>query len=265
MNTGVSSARSFEDLVAEACSQPFEGWDFSWLRERAPITRALPWRYAEVVSEAAARAERMLDMGTGGGEALLRIPRRAAKTIADEAFPPNVALAAANLRPHGIPVVQVEGAPDDDAQDGIRGRLPYADRVFDCVANRHESFLAAEVFRVLKPRGRFVTQQVDLHSYDDFSRALGLEVPEQPESWLPLAVSQLRAAGLHVVTAEAGEEHQTFFDVGALIWYLRAVGWALPGFDLSEHEAALRRVHAGMQHAPLVVRQRRFLVVAARS
>ena len=100
-------------------------------------------------------------------------------------------VAAATLRPHGIPVVQVEGAPDNDCQDGVRGRLPYADRAFDCVANRHESFLATEVFRILKPGGRFITQQVDLHWDDDFYAALGLDVPDQPESWLALAVDQL--------------------------------------------------------------------------
>ena len=127
---------TLEGLSDEALSQPFEGWDFTWLRNRAPITRTLPWSYSEVVSQAAGTAERMLDMGTGGGEALLQIPRRGAITIADEAFAPNVPIAAANLRPHGIPVVQVEGAPDNDCQDGIRGRLPYANRSFDCVANR---------------------------------------------------------------------------------------------------------------------------------
>jgi SAM-dependent methyltransferase len=206
----------------------------------------------------------MLDMGTGGGEALLRIPRRATKTIADEAFAPNVPVAAAALRPHGIPVVQVEGAPDNDCLDGVHGRLPYADRAFDCVANRHESFLATEVFRILSPGGCFITQQVDRHTYDDFYVAVGLNVPDQAESWLPLALGQLRAAGFEIVVARHGEEHQAFRDIAAFIWYMRAVSWAIPGLDLTERDAALRRLHAEMNDAPLVIRQRRFLVVAMR-
>lgn len=262
--TEVRRPATFEELVAEAASIPFEGWDFSGLRERAPITQPLPWRFPDVVSDVAARSEWMLDMGTGGGEALLRVPRRAKRTIADEAYPPNVPVAAANLRPHGIPVVQVEGAPDNGSQDGVRGRLPYADRVFDCVANRHESFLAPEVFRVLRPGGRFVTQQVDLHTYDDFYAALGLEVPSQATSWLPLAVSQLRAAGFEILAAERGEERQAFMDVGAFVWYLHAVSWAIPGFEEAELEPALRRIHADMQEQPLTIRQRRFLVVGLR-
>lgn len=256
---------TFEAHVQEALARPFEGWDFSWLEDRAPMVQPLPWNYADVVADAVVGAERMLDMGTGGGETLLGIPRRAPVTIADEAYPPNVPIAVARLRPHGIPVVQVEGAPDNDSQDGFRGRLPYAGQVFDCVANRHESFLATEVFRILKPGGRFVTQQVDLHWSDDFYAALGLSAPEEPESWLPLAFDQLRAAGFEILVARRGEEHQAFRDVAALIWYLRAISWSIPDFDLTDHDAALRRIHAQMSAAPLLIRQRRFFVLAERT
>lgn len=260
--------RSYEDRVEEALSLPFQGWDFSWVERRAPMIEELPWRYGEVVSGSVLGRKRMLDMGTGVGEELLGIPRRAAITIADEAFPPNVAVAAANLRPHGIPVVQVEAAPDNDSQDGVRGRLPFADRVFDLVVNRHESFLATEVFRILAPGGRFVTQQVDLHWYEGFCAALGLDVPDLPESWLPLAVEQLQRAGFEIAVARRGNERQAFHDVGTLVWYLRAVSFDIPGlgpFDPADHETALRRAHDQMHESPLVIRHPRFLLVAERA
>lgn len=120
------------------------------------------------------------------------------------------------------------------------------------------------MFRILKPGGRLITQQVDLDWYDDFYAALGLKVPEQAESWLPLALDQLRSVGLEIVAARRGEEHQSFRDIGAFIWYLRAVSWNIPDFDLTQHDAALRRIHTEMNDGPLVIRQRRFLVVAKR-
>lgn len=44
-------------------------------------------------------------------------------TVATEAWPPNVPIAAARLRPLGIPVVQDEGAPDNTDSDRTqRGR-----------------------------------------------------------------------------------------------------------------------------------------------
>lgn len=254
---------TYEELVAEAVERPFEGWDFSWLRERAPVT-PLPWRYPRVVAGLAGGTARMLDMDTGGGEALLKIPTRSAFTCAVEAWPPNVPVAGERLRAHGIPVVQDEGSDENMDHGGVRGRLPFRDGTFDVVANRHGAFLAREVARVIGPGGAFVTQQVDFHTYDDFYVALDIELPAQVDSWLPLAVDQVTAAGLVVERAEAGIEAQAFGDVGALIWYLRAVSWSVPEFDLDRCDAALRRIHAGMQREPLVIRQRRFLLVARR-
>jgi hypothetical protein len=93
-------------------------------------------------------------------------------TVATEAWPPNVPIAAARLRPLGIPLVQDECAPDNIGQDNTeRGRLPFRDGAFALVANRHEAFLAAEVNRVLSPGGVFITQQTDFHSYDDLPLA----------------------------------------------------------------------------------------------
>jgi SAM-dependent methyltransferase len=259
-----SERAAYERLIAGALARPVKGWDFGWLRRRAPIVSATPWNYGEVVAELAAGSRRMLDMGTGGGEVLSRLPVRAPCTVADEAWPPNVAVAAARLSPLGIPVVRDEGAPANAEQDGIRGRLPFSDRAFDLVINRHEAFLATEVFRVLRPGGSFVTQQVDTHSFDDFFVALGLEPPLAGASWLPLARTQLEEAGFSVITARTGEEHQAFGDVGAVVWYLRAVPWVLPDFDLVGFEPALRQVHRACAERPLIVRQRRLLVVAER-
>lgn len=257
---------SYEALIAEAVSQPMEGWDFSWLEKRAPITQKLPWNYGALAGEAAREAKRMLDMGTGGGEFLRGLRPRVAFTVADEAWPPNVPVAASNLRTHGIPVVQDEGAPDnmDQAEDPMRGRLPYRAEAFDVVLNRHESFASAEVHRVLRAGGMFTSQQVDFHTYDDLYDALELDLPPQEDSWLPLAVSQVEAAGLEVRDARQGEEIQSFGDVGGFVWYLLSVSWSVPEFDLERCDAALRRLHERMKDAPLPVRQRRLLVVATK-
>lgn len=253
----------FDDLIAEAQVAPFHGWNFSWLRKRSSVD-PLPWSYTDVVARQAARARTMLDMGTGGGEVLSGMPVRAPLTVATEAWPPNVPLAGRRLMPMGIAVVQDEGAPDNSNQNGDRGRLPFRAAAFDLVANRHEAFVATEVARVLSPGGTFVTQQVDFHTYDDVLRLLDLRIPPQPTSWAPLAAEQCDAAGLVVVESAAGEERQHFNDVAALVYYLKVVSWAVPGFDVDVCRPALLKAHAKMREAPLVVRQRRFLVVASR-
>lgn len=254
---------TFEQLVAEALDAPFSGWDFSWLAARSRA-EPLPWSYAAEVARRADGAEAMLDMGTGGGERLSRLRLRPPRTVATEAWPPNVPVAARRLRPLGIGVVQDEGAPDNHAGQAGRGRLPFRDGAFQLVANRHEAFQAGEVSRVLAPGGAFVTQQVDMHTYDDLYRLLGLEVPEQPDGWLPLARQQMEAAGLALDAAMAGEERQYFHDVAAIIYYLRTVSWAIPEFTLGAFDGRLRRLHETSGAWPVTVRQRRFLVVATK-
>jgi hypothetical protein len=135
---------------------------------------------------------------------------------------------------------------------------------FPLITNRHETFLAAEVSRVLAPGGTFITQQVDMHTYDDLYRLLGLQVPEQPDSWLPLAQRQLRDARLTVQVATAGEERQRFHDVAGIIYYLRVIPWAVPEYTLDRCAARLRELHETPGAWPVTNRQRRFLVVAAK-
>jgi SAM-dependent methyltransferase len=209
----------------------------------------------------------MLDMGTGGGERLSRVSRRPQQTVATEAWPPNVPVAAARLRPLGIAVVQDDGAQDNMDTGGAqaqRGRMPFSDGAFALVANRHEAFLAAEVSRVLSPGGTFITQQVDFHSNDDLYRLLGLDVPELPDSWLQLARQQVQDAGLTVLAAVRGEERHNLRDVGAVVYYLRVVSWAIPEFSLDACLEQLRAAHDRTEIWPVRLRQRRFLLVAAK-
>jgi SAM-dependent methyltransferase len=254
---------TFDELVSEALTAPFSGWDFSRLAGPRRRTGWLPWSYPREVARRAASAGTMLDMGTGGGERLSRLPSRAPRTVATEAWPPNVPVAAERLRPVGIPVVQDEGAPDNMRQDGAeRGRMPFGDGAFTLVANRHEAFRADEVARVLAPGGTFITQQVDFHSYDDLYRLLGLTLPEQPDSWLPLARRQVQDAGLTVQAAVRGAEQHDFHDVGGLVYYLRVVAWAIPEYSLDRCKAALRAAHDTPGRWPVSFRQRLFLLVA---
>lgn len=185
--------RSFESLVAEALSAPFEGWDFTWLDGRT-ATEALPWSYVDVVDSYAATSQRMLDMGTGGGEVLSRL-RRAPVTVATEAWGPNAPIAARRLGPLGVSVVRDEGAPDNSMQDGTRGRLPFRSGSFDLITNRHEAFRASEATRVLAEGGMFVTQQVDYHSYDDFLSAFGGTGPRSAGQLAPAGSGPARGGG----------------------------------------------------------------------
>jgi SAM-dependent methyltransferase len=257
---------SFDELVAEAVAAPFSGWDLSWLRARSSATD-LPWCYREEVARHCGTAGSMLDMGTGGGEWLSRLALRPARTVATESWPPNVGVAASRLAPLGVPVVHCDGAPDNMSEAAAhpagQGLLPFRDGAFQLVINQHEAFRADEVFRVLAAGGTFVTQQVDSPTDEALYRLLGLDPPDAT-SWLPLATAQLTSADLTVTAAAAAEKVMSLHDVGAAIYYLKVISWAVPGYRLESFLPRLRQAFADARAWPLKVAQRRFLVVATK-
>lgn len=255
----------FDELVTEALNAPFSGWDLSWL-DRHSRTQPLPWDYDAEVAARAHTARTMLDMGTGGGEVLSRLPARASRTVATEAWPPNVPVAGRRLLPLGIPLVQDEGARDNMDQAGAEdgGRLPFGDGSIDLICNRHESFLAAEVSRVLAPGGGFVTQQVDYHDHDRLARLLGIEMPAEPDSWIGLAERQVTEAGLVIEESARADEPIYFDDIAGVVYYLKAVSWSIPGYSLEKHRDRLRAVFEDPGAWPVTSSQRRFLLIASK-
>jgi SAM-dependent methyltransferase len=248
---------SAAQLLRDAREIPFRGWDFSVLGDRL-VVEPPPWSFERIVDDEASRAASMLDMGTGGGE-WLSGRRHAARTVATESWLPNVPVAAARLESVGIAVVHDEGAVDnaDQADSKPRGRLAFRDGAFDLVVNRHESFVAVEVCRVLRGGGVFVTQQAGSGAAA-FHELLALEQPLDRDFHIELAIEQLKRAGLRIEEAVVGSATTVFADIGALAWYLINVPWGVRGFSIERHGDALLRLHG----RPLRVPSERFWIRA---
>ena len=252
---------ALDRLLADADRIPVTGWDLGRLGGRIRIDPPA-WDFTRLVADHARRAADLLDLGTGGGEWLAALPHRPLRTVATEAWAPNLDVARARLEPLGVTVVLVEPAPDNVEQraDEARGSLPFPDASFDLVTSRHESFVAAQVARVLRPGGAFLTQQTG-GDYGDFYDALGLERPPAPaRNWdLRLAREQIERAGLRVTDLAEGTEATTFADAGALAWYLRTTPWVVEGFSTATHRPHLERLQARVDaEGPITLRQPSF-------
>ena len=73
--------------------------------------------------------------------------------------------------------------------------------------------------------------------------------PQWPESTPEKYVSQLQAAGLTIVDVQEWSGHLSFTDLGAVVYYLKAVPWLVPGFSVATHAEQLltlqRRLESG--------------------
>lgn len=202
------------------------GWDFSHLDgrfEEAP----LPWSYPQIIRSFLRPGLRILDMDTGGGEFLLSLDHPPENTAAIEAYPPNVQLCRETLLPLGV----------DFREAAADGPLPFEDESFDLVLNRHGSFCAAEIHRILKPYGLFITQQVGAENDRELVEAL-YDCPPPlpyPRQRLALIQEQFEAAGFLPVDAQEVLLPIRFFDVGALVWFARIIQWEFPGFCVLKH------------------------------
>lgn len=234
--------------------QPFAGWDFSYLDGRMLEDQA-PWSYSARAAELLRRSAAVIDLDTGGGERLLKL--RAdwpVKVVATESYPPNFKLATERLAPCGAQVL--------DVCITDTGPMPFADGEFDLVLNRHSGFNSEEVARILAPGGVFLTQQVHgLWAYDLLAAFdASPQWPEAtPEKYLP----RLRAAGLTIVDAREWSGRLGFTDVGAIVYYLKAVPWLVPGFSVETHARHLHALQRRLERgAELVFTARKYLIEA---
>lgn len=223
----------FDRLVAEALEASFSGWDFSWLEGRW-IDSPPPWDYDQRVMAALPGVQSLLDLGTGGGEHLASLAPLPPDTWATENYPPNMAIARARLEPLGVSVVT--GVPDN--------ALPFPDDRFDLVINCHESFDAAEVYRILKPGGRYITQQVGGQDNLRLNALLQDEVAFEFMDWgLGVEVQQLQTAGFRVVEQMEAFPESHVSDIGAIIYYLRAIPWQIEDFTVETYRPKLLALH----------------------
>ncbi|HHY55349.1 MAG TPA: class I SAM-dependent methyltransferase [Chloroflexi bacterium] len=235
-------------------AQPFSGWDFSYLAGRM-IEEEPPWDYMARAAELMRHASSVVDLDTGGGERFLELrPHWPPKVVATEEYPPNLALATERLAPLGVQVLNVRITDDDP--------LPFADDEFDLVLNRHSAFNAAEIARVLAPGGVFLTQQVHGLWADDLHAAFGV-TPQWPDATPEQYVPRLQAAGLTIVDLQNWQDALRFTDVGAIVYFLKAVPWTVPGFTVATHARYLfalqERIDAGEE---LVFTSRMYLIEA---
>jgi SAM-dependent methyltransferase len=234
---------------------PFSGWDFSHIDDRWTEEHP-PWSYEELAREALYGARSAVDLGTGGGERLSTLAEVFPKRMfATEAYPPNAKIARARLRPFGVTVVAYA------SEDVVGGPLPFADGSLDVVLDRHESYDAREVARVLAPDGRFRTQQVDGRDKPALLAAFGLK-PAFPQVALGPFVAAATAAGLVVERAEEWWGDSVFSDVGALVYYLKATR-TVPDFSVERYESVLRGFDAQLSATGgLSFRCGRFVIAA---
>ena len=199
------------------------GWDFSHIHGKYEEENDLPWDYEKIVLNYLRPDMKLLDFDTGGGEFLLSLGHPNENTSATEGYPPNVALCRERLLPLGIDFRECADESD----------IPFEDSSFDLFLNRHGSFDPEECFRLLKPNGLFISEQVGSENDRDLVAMVLPELPK-PFSDLNLRIQRKRfeEAGFEILAAEEAFRPILFYDIGAFVWFAHIIEWEFTGFSV---------------------------------
>ena len=246
-----------EEWLKEESVAHVHGWDFSHIRGRYEEEKALPWDYKEIIKGYLKPEHRLLDIDTGGGEFLLSLGHPYENTAATESFPPNVELCRQVLSPLGINFRCADGCEV----------LPFENNTFDIVINRHGEFIPSEIYRILKPGGIFITQQVGGMNDRELVELLlpGTPLPF-PDWYLEKVSQQLISAGFEI--AKCAEDYGAikFYDMGALVWFARIIEWEFPEFSVTKCMPGLLKAQELLERCGCIEgRTHRFLIVATKS
>jgi SAM-dependent methyltransferase len=250
-------SRSFEEQVREAGSADVSGWDFSWLQGRATEQRP-SWGYQRLLARRLAEVTAALDIQTGGGEVLDGMASFPVTMVATESWPPNLRLATRRLHRRGVVVV---ADPDEPP-------LPFADEAFDLVSSRHPATVWwMEVARVLRPGGAYFAQHVGPHSNAELSEFFLGPQPSGPHPRHPdVEAAAARTAGLVIGDWRMERLRVEFFDVGAVVYFLRKVIWTVPNFSVDRYRDRLSDLHRRIEKdGSFVAHSSRVLVHAHKS
>jgi len=245
----------FNFLISETEAH-FSGWDFSYIVDREH-SAPLRWSYVSEALLRVRKSQAVLDMDTGGGEMFSYFAPFPPIAYATEAYAPNIPIARKRLEPVGVELVALD---EDEPR-----RLPFEDATFDLILNRHGYYWEPELYRLLQRGGVFLTQQVGDRNDIGIRELVGAPNARVNVEWVDLAeaVANLEAAGFQVVKQLEDIYPQRFYDVGAIVYQLKAIPWQIPDFSVEAYFDRLKAIHEKIQRDGYVdVLEHRFFIIA---
>jgi len=204
------------------------GWDFSRMRiSRTPVT----WVYEEVVRSLLSGEERVLDIGTGGGEKLIGLADVFGSAVGIDVDPMMIAAAERNTPPALADRLffQIGSA--------VATALP--DSSFDVVLNRHAVVDVDEFSRVLKKGGFFVSQQVGDNNLFKLLEPFGGQNFDSDQHPVEIR-SQLEQSGFSIVRFEEYDVEYRYLDIESVLFQIKAIGHYL--LDVADDDSIVDRL-----------------------
>lgn len=225
-----------------------QGWDFSRMHTSHPAT---PWEYLSVVRGHLRATDTVIDIGTGGGERLLELSTDARQLLGVDPDPEMITRARELAADKGATSVHFETGTGAEILEQ-----------FDVVIDRHAPFETQVVHRLLRPGGRFVTQQVGEHNMRNVREAFQLEA----NASAPIRPEMFVQTGFSIERFDEYNVDYVIRDTDSLVFWLQALDVAhsdFGGFDSEKDAGAINRLlSTSLTAEGVVTNEHRYLLVA---
>lgn len=239
------SESELETLLANVSQR--SGWDFSSMNTwRAPV----PWDYIDEIKKRINPTDKILDIGTGGGERFLQYANLAASGLGVDIDPQMIEHAQNNARN----IENVQFLISDE-------NLQSVDGVYSFITNRHAPYDLEAIRRHLKSDGIFITQQVGEQNMANVRRALGQPIPEPP-----ISKKAVEGAGFECMDFQEYDVEYVVKDIESLVFWLNALDLLHADLEggkaLSSIEALNKVLENSVDSRGFITNEHRYLVVA---
>ena len=210
-----------------------DGWNFSRVRAgRDPV----PWDYVDVVHHYIKPSDRVLDIGTGGGEIFFSLAPYFGEGVGIDQDPAMIETARRKQSALSIDNISLMRM---DASD-----LQFDADEFDVVLLRHLRVYASEIVRVLHQDGYFIAQMVGQRSSLNILKTFGWTPGSfGPDWWQPVSdlADQFRLHGCRIITRAEYDAPYWFKDLESFMFWLMSVPWP-EEIELQKHWQAINQV-----------------------
>lgn len=80
---------------------------------------------------------------------------------------------------------------------------------------------------------------------------------------LKKAIEELKQSSFNIISCKEEFPVQRFYDIGALVFYLKAIPWQVPNFDVETYIEGLHNIHGIIQSKGFFdAKQHRFIIKA---